>query len=233
MSNSFVRVIPTGRIWFTTLFAFFLFNTINAQNDAKQIAVERAKTAIQDLKEGQLVVILKSNQKKVKKLEELLERQNLSERERKNLQKRLTTTVAEQREHHQLLMSTFAEKYNFSGVSFMFDSDIDSLRNGKQQGYFLNRELQRDSDISLAERPFLVLKIGGTNRATTTGGEAMIIMDSQLRNLTAPFPATILKNTLPYVLGKMFNYSKAEAINYNRMVEVLNKSLNSYYNEVE
>lgn len=227
------KVIPTKRIWFNLILAFFVFNLANAQNETKQIAIERAETAIRTLADGVLVVRLESNQKKINKLKEVLVQKDLSAKNRKNLQRQLEETLAETKERNTLLMNSFAENYRFSEVYFMYDYDSEKLVAGEQQGYFLNKDLTINTDLSLADNKFLTLRFGTTDLATTSGIEGMIVTDSELKDLNTPFPYAYREGGFMLVFDKIFDSEGAAQRNFPRMVEKLDKKLKRYYNEVE
>lgn len=232
MNNLLYKIIPTNAIWFNLILAFFIVNSMAAQNTTKEAAKARAQQAIETLKDGLLVVRLTSNQKKINKLEELIATKDISARNRQNLEQELANTLAQTKARNILLMEKFRALYNFSDVLFMYDTDTDKLLAKQESGYFLNKKLEVSSSLSLQESPFLILRFGTTDRATTAGIEGMIITDSELKDLNPPFPYAYKEGGFMFVFDKVFDPQEAAVRNYPRIIEKLNIKLKKYYREV-
>lgn len=232
MNYSLCKIIPLNSIWFNLILTFFIINSITAQNIEKELAKERAEQAIELLKDGLLVVRLTSNHKKINKFKELIAAKDISERNRKKLQSELENTLAETKAKNILLMEKFRELYNFSDVLFIYDTDTEKLLAKQESGYFLNKDLEVSPNLSLQESPFLILRFGTTDRATTAGIQGMIITDSELNDLHPPFPYAYKEGGFMFVFDKVFDPQEAAVRNYPRMIEKMNVKLKKYYREV-
>lgn len=213
--------------------ALFCVNLIHAQTDAgqgnptREARKERAYAAIQNLKEGVLVVRLQSNARKIKALEALTTDSDNAKATR--AKKLLEQTIAETRSNNRAIQAAFRENYTFSKVQWMYDTEVTMLANGATSGFLLDDSLEVDQAIQLASPAFLTLRIGYTDPSVTTGAESMIFTDQRLEDLTDPFPYAFILNPVNFALNKILDPQKAFQNNIRKQVARINKKLKQYY----
>ena len=150
---------------------------------------------IQTLKNGALLVSLKS---KAKSIEALKKTGNYEEA------KRLDSF---QRKKNKEIIDAFRKHYDFSQVLFFYNDQIEDVANKRfEKVTFLNNNLQPDSSIRLNTQDYLLATYGITSRGEFTvthkrTGEtrtftdasnislnAIVIKDPELNELDRPFP---------------------------------------------
>jgi len=159
------------------------FDTLGYESRAEQAAA-----AIKDLKDGVLVVRLRSDQRKIEALEGQLATPNLKEKYRQRLQKLLDDTRREKEVENKSLVAAFRKHFDFSEVLFMYDTATYLVKKGLQEGYFLNDSLQADPHLSLQGRPFRLVRFG--SKSGMKQRKSLIGMDLDFRDLPAPFPSS-------------------------------------------
>lgn len=216
-----------------TFLIFLCVNVIRAQeetgpvNSPKEARKERAYAAIQNLKEGVLVVRLQSNARKIKALEALTK--DPDNAKAKRAQKLLEQTIAETGSDNRAIREAFLGNYNFSKVQWMYDTATTLLANGATSGFLLNDSLEVDPSIQLASPAFLTLRIGYTDPSVTTGAESLIFTDQRLEDLADPFPYSFLFNPVNFALNKILDPQKAFQANIRKQVARINKKLKQFY----
>ena len=217
--------------WFPFLFVILMFPiSTQAQvikgKDNKAIA----KQAIKDLKnDGALVLRLKTKRNKIEKLNDLLARPDLEEKDKKKLAKELKTTIEERDKYNYELSKAFSTIYKFSAVYFMHDTSSVALKNGEKSDFLLDKDLNIDPNIVITQDSFFVAYTGTLDATNSTGMEALIIMNSQLEVLPSPFPYYVRANHFGRVLGKLFAPKKAVKRDAEKIVTKLEKNLNKFY----
>ena len=159
------------------------FDTVGHTNRWKQAAA-----AIQDLKDGVLVVRLRSDQRKIEALQGQLATPNLKEKYRTRLKKMLDDTRRENETENKSLVAAFREHFDFTDVLFMYDTATYLLKNGQKEGFFLNDSLQVDPHLSLQGRTFRLVRFG--SKSGMKQRKSLIGMDLNFRDLPAPFPTS-------------------------------------------
>ena len=219
-----------------TCILFFLFSILLnlpaiAQQSERKQATLIANKAIKDLKDGALVVRLKSKSNKISKLEELIASPDVKESSKNKLRKELKTTIEERNKYNVELVKAMSELYTFSKVYYMYDTHSKALKNGTRSGIFLNENLEEDPKITLRGEHFFVLKTGTTDSESTTGLEALIIMDNQLVDLKRPFPYYVRINSIGRLFVRIFNPKKLVQKDAKEIVGKLEAQLNKFYEE--
>lgn len=142
---------------------------------------------------GALVVRLKSNKKAI----DILKKEN-----RLNAAKQIEIQTYNE---NKMMVRSFYKHYNFSKLYFIYDYSSDSLLKGYRQGFFLDSNLQRNRNIQmkekfylLAERDYVVQSSIGfvteadAKKITETGAPikqvAIIIKNKYGHQLKDPFP---------------------------------------------
>ena len=109
----------------------------------KQTAVQ----TIQQLKQGTLLVVIPSFQKKEELLKSIAKRSRKNRRENKQ---KLLQLYAERQIQQEALIQSFINHYSFSNMLFIPDSLVDNLEAGIEGYYFLNEFARIDSTIHIS-----------------------------------------------------------------------------------
>ena len=189
---------------------------------------ERAEAAITNLKEGVLLIRLSSERRKLEELDRRIANDKLNLKSRERL-KRVKKEVIEDRDKtNQEFVEAFASQYDFSELFFFYDTASVSLKRGVQEGIFLDREMNLVSSMSLEGRPFLVLR-SGTLKESTTGLEALVLMDEDFEDLARPFPYYVRMRGLGHLLAKILSPGKVSRRSGKKLAEKLNERLWEFY----
>lgn len=175
---------------------------------------------INQLKEGALVVRLKTN----KALIDALRAQGNN-----------TMALEKEKEQHVINMNTilaYKDMYNFSKLYFIFSNSSDSLLNGTRSGIFLDSNLKVDPSITMNEKFYLLAErdfgynssVGfvkeDSARKVSEGGNPVKEMAVLLKNkyghqLKAPFPYSVKEKNFmdaPYDLPVSVNLTPSGGI---------------------
>lgn len=178
---------------------------------------------IEDLKEGVLVVRLKSNNRKINALQESIAK---NPNDNDNLKRQLKLAKAESKQEGKAIIQAFKAEYSFSEVVFMHDTASMALKKGQRKGLFLDEKLEKLPDLSLENR-FLCLLASGKS---ASGAEGFKILDATLEELPQPFPSFVRLNTLGYLMNSIFfNDTAASQRLYKHLAKKLQKQLEEYY----
>lgn len=202
--------------------------TTQAQELTKVERTEKAKQAIEDLEGGTLVLRLKSKNNKISKLEELMASPTIKDETKNKLRKELENTIDERNRYNLSLTNAFEEHYKFSDIYYIYDTASLSLKKGARSGIFLNKNLELDPSISIPDGTFFVIRTGTTDSSTTTGVEALVIMDQNLKDLVRPFPYYVRVNSISRLFTRVFNHKKLVRKDSNEIVQKLERNLRKY-----
>lgn len=191
-----------------------------------QTRVEQAAAAIQALKNGVLVMRLRSDHRKIEVLERQLATPNLKEKYRTRLQHLLEDTRRDVAIENQHLLAAFREHFDFTEVLFMYDTAIYSLNRGVHKGIFLNDSLLPDSTISLAGRPYRLARFGSLSGMNHR--KSLIGMDLNFKDLPAPFP-TSGNVSVWEGIALIFKKNDTWKSNYHFHVSRFNKQLHKFF----
>ena len=148
---------------------------------------EIGRQNIKDLKNGVLVVRLKSGSNKIKAYERIADSPEISLEKRKFFEKKMTEVKKEINLENENLIQAINEDYLFSDVLFLMDTCVFLLKEKKQSGYFLNESLEVDPVLSLNERPFLIAHYEASSLATNNGIEGLVVLGQNLKELVEAF----------------------------------------------
>lgn len=168
-----------------------------------QSNLAEAKTKLKQLKEGVILVRLFTNDAKISGLEaagKTMEARKAAEQQ--------------QRENKDILLS-FSQVFQFCPVYFFYSTDSEDIRNGNFEGKVFDASLTLISPTEIKGTVFTA----EFSETQNLGIEGLIIMDSQLFPLEAPFPFYQRKHTL---LGMV-------SLTKSRMVHRLNNKLRDTY----
>lgn len=145
--------------------------------------------AIRELKEGVLVVRLRTQANKIARLEEMMAKESPGNSMHQRLAYELEETRSAVNHENRLLVAAFRNTYRFSEVLFLPDTLAPMLKAQKQEGIFLNDSLQLDPGIGLEGRSFLFAGMGNTDPSVSIlGSEALVMFDRSFNRMQAPFP---------------------------------------------
>ena len=190
--------------------------------------------SIRDLKEGVLVVRLRTQSNKIEKLSELLQSEELKSNVRTHYLAELEETRQEVERENRLLMQAFQDQYHFSNVLFLYDTLAPALKSANPSGLFLNDERQIDPQRTLEGRNFLIAGIGLVAASEgASGNDALIVYDRAFNAMARPFPGYTGVSTIR-LFFKTFTApdEQVEAFHLRKMVERLDRKLSRYYNRV-
>ncbi len=220
----------TSKKWFLLLPIILIFSSLaEAQVIKGKTNRVVAEQAILLLKDGALVVRLKSKRNKITKLEELLSNPEVNESDKKKLEKDLKNTIEERDNFNSALFTAFNEYYTFSAFYFMYDTASVALKNGEKSGFLLDNNLKVDPEITITQDSFFVIYKGTLDATNRTGLEALIIMDSRFNIVPSPFPYYTRVNNFWLVLGRFFSPKKAVKRDATKIVQELDGKLKEYY----
>lgn len=177
----------------------------------KQEAVDNIK----NLKNGALLVRLKTRQNTIDAFEE------------RGYKKMAKQVKDQQLQSNKKLMETFQEHFDFCKVYFFYSNDSDKILEEDLSGIFLNDKMEKDASISINEEHIFIAEIGsiitdpsvtyrdGTESYATSGMSESIlaIKNDEFEQLRKPFPY----------------YVKAGERFLDKKIAKLNKRLHRFY----
>lgn len=174
----------------------------------------RAKMAVENLKAGALVIRLPLESQKTKELDRMLKENNLSRSRKKKLQRDQERIRVATDSMVRVLTDLFSNHYSFSKVYFLPDTASQAFLGGKREGLFFNDRGEFDPNIRMKEAFFIISRIGRTTLSGSTGIQAIVFQDAELKDLDRPFPYFIrlfsLKNQLITTFEKETYVSRAD-----------------------
>ena len=219
----------------TKIFAFVFFLSLCLELPA-QIAEstnfkERRSEAcqcLQAMNEGGVAIVrLTSNSRKIEQLESMKRSKKVSKKKKKKYAQQIKEIKAETRAENELVMEAFTTKYDFSEVLFMYDYSFHELSAGKQNGYFLNRALEMDSTIDLADRYYRVIRYGFPNGSGQKRTKGLVVTDENNVDMLPPFPYKSFQPNMREAIGQ-----KEEEMNrllhIQELVDYLNRDFRQY-----
>ncbi|MCS6990839.1 MAG: hypothetical protein NZL95_03160 [Chitinophagales bacterium] len=183
-----------------------------------------APTAIRELKKGTLLVRLPSAQSRIQALQQVGRHEQAAE------------VLRQYAEKNQLIVAAFTKHFCFCPFLFFYSDATPLLLQGQRRGFFLNDSLEVDTSLTIHTDFFLIVTIGrpvmyGTDKGRRSGappqpglfGEVFVVHDSQLNQMTAPFPFSAREDFITYLTGG----------NWEKKVIALNRRLEAYYQMVQ
>lgn len=199
-----------------------IFESVDAE-------VERSEAALAAIRNGYLIIRLESNSKKIASLEKTLKNPKLKPKAKERLNKLLEDTKTATRQNNQTILQAFKKAYEFSPVRFMYDYDTPKLKDRQMSGYFLNDFLELDSTIQLDTFSFVTGRFGRTDpQESGQSVEAIILTDSDLKDLKKPFPNVFMLHHIHSITGSIAPGSNQELRNAVYWVGKINASLHNY-----
>lgn len=169
-----------------------------------QTAQKDAKKHLNEMKNGFILVRLKTDSLKIKALEK-----GGFLKEAKKAKLKLY------KDNKETILS-FAKTFDFCPVFFFYSDKSEEIRKGNILGNVFDSNLKIVEEEALKSKPFFVAKFGKTENL---GIHALILMDSYFIPLKSPFPFYQRQ----YILFSTIKLSKA------RIAKKLNKRLHNQY----
>lgn len=209
------------------LFLFLLF--------ACGIAIsQEPQNPILELKEGVLVVRLRTQAAKIAKLEELLQAEDPETTLYNRLAYELGQTRQEVESENRHLVQAFKDQYRFSDVLFLFDTLAPRLKSENPGSIFLNDSLEVDPSLNLDNRPFLIAGMGSADPADSAlETDALVVYDRNFDRLPRPFPnSSGVTGFRMWLESFTRTEPELEVFFYQKMVERLNRNFFKYFTKV-
>jgi hypothetical protein len=149
---------------------------------------KQAANQIKNLKNGVLLVRLRTQENAIKSLEKA------------NNKAGADKIRSQQLQVNKLLTNAFQKNFTFCPVYFFYSWDTETVKNGTTSGVFLDSNLNLDSNLKLPEKPFFIAEITNVeperqdpnNQNSGYNSEAafpaLVMRDSTFTQLAAPFP---------------------------------------------
>lgn len=179
---------------------------------------QRAKRQIQEMKNGVLLVRLRTQQNAL----DILQKKDKTKAEELK-QSQATTNLQ--------LANAFRQHFTFCPVYFFYSSDSEKIEKGEMLGILLNEKLEKDTTLQLPEKPFFIAEItdivqdqaGKREPDASYNAEAtfkaLVLRDNYFNQLTSPFPFYVKVQLL------MPPRKRTET----ELVQILNKDLQNFH----
>ena len=206
-----------------------------AQGSEEWTSEERqanALEAIKDLKAGVLIIRLPTLQRKIEELTRLSESEKLSKGQRKRYGKLLRQAMEERDRDRKAYMDAFNELYTFSEVLYTSDTSTLTLKRGVESGYFLNEQMEVEPSISIAGRPYFIMKMGTIQQKDNLSGvEAALILNRDFELMRSPFPFYAKTKPFGYAFKDIAAPKKASSNTAKRVAQTFEDKLWIFYNK--
>ncbi len=227
----------SSKLLLTSLFVLSLAFQSNAQFYEIVDYIKRASTSrdhIRQLHEGTLVIRLRSKSNNIKALEDALNSNKLSSKQRKRLTKQMNSIVDEVYKENNQIVFALKQHYTFSEYRIVRDTAIHQLFSKKETGYFLNDQLEIAPDLAIDfSNPVYILKYGPTKISENNRHEGLIFTDFEKNDLESPFPYLTKTMWPPLAALSFFVGNSTPKPRYNKMIERTNNALNRFYINAE
>lgn len=196
----------------------------NQVSDTKIKRFEAVLTA-NELKNNSLIVILRTNEKRLRELSVLSKSSEIAENQRIGINAKIEGIKIENETINNALISSFRSNYSFSQIYFVYDTSLTSLKNGIKSGVFVNENGAVDKSIQLPTSNYYFCNF--TLVSSSNESEGLVIYDANMKTVASPFPTVSVAgssgfNMLMQILTSNNNYQK-RAI--TKDVEKLQKNL--------
>lgn len=137
-----------------------LGSNVFAQRDDIVLTKEKKEFAfnsIKELKDGALVVRLKTNHRKIEIIERNLNNPNLTKAQRKRQEAILEGTLKTRDEFNEAIANMFLDSFTFCPVYVMYDTCSSALNRGVREGLFLGKDNKVDPTIKINETDIFIV----------------------------------------------------------------------------
>lgn len=215
-------------------FIFILLMASNqealAQNEISSISKKIISIEnIQKLKDGALILPLKSDRFKLAAYQRIIDSQTASESAKLRAEKMKSESNTARNLLNKNLISAFLEKFDFTEVYFIYDSSTTKLISGHREGIFLNEKGVHDPSISLDKSDFFIFRAGRLDPSDFAAVDSYIMFDSNSEPLTDPFPYYISTVQIIKGIKNMGKESFNEAVMPDLLARNLNRNLAKFY----
>ena len=192
---------------------------------AQEMSVEAyAADCIKLLHDGDLIIQLKSEGKKLQALQDELFKGG--EAYRQKVLKQISKTERARDSFNYYLIHYMNQLYDFSTTYFYYDNDRGTLmNNGFTGSFFVDSTLNKTILRHNSGQYYLLLP--GTN--PTQGLEALIVSEPKGSPLPAPFPSYYRRNNFKTWRNAIFYPSQVSQRDARYFAETLQKKLATYY----
>ena len=159
------------------------------ENEKIDYSKDYARKHIQQLKEGTIIVRLRSYRKKLSRLEELIESGELGSIQQDRLKTVYDNTIADKEKSNRAMIYAFKNFYNFSDYRFLYDSSFNQIDSIDYSSIvFLNEHIEEDPSIKLEKYPVYIFGHGRAEPSTSTGIESWVLYDNFGDPIKHPVP---------------------------------------------
>lgn len=186
--------------------------------------------SVMNLKDGVLVVRLRTQTNKINKLKEWMAGETPGTPVYQRLEDQIEEVKTEVASENRIVRKAFGDLYQYSDVLFFFDTLANALKEGKTSGIFLNENMEVDPALKLGDRFYLVAGVGSIpSSEAASSQEQIIIYDRNYNLMTDPFPGYSRKFSI-LSLFKSFFLTGEELLRFKtrESVEWLNRKFTRY-----
>jgi hypothetical protein len=198
-----------------------LGSTVFAQRDDIVLTKEKKEFAfnsIKELKDGAMVVRLKTNHRKIAIIERNLRSTTLTKGQRKRQAAILTATIKARDEFNDAIASMFLDSFTYCPVYVMYDTCSSALNKGVREGLFLGKEGKIDPSIKIDEAHIFIVNY------KESGAEFPFDV-LRVRKLKEK-----LEDPFPYYIALRESWvNQVNSPRASRAVQQLNRKLYSFY----
>lgn len=198
-----------------------LGSSLFAQRDDIVLTKEKKEFAFQsikELKEGAMVVRLKTNHRKLEIIERNLRNPNLTKAQRKRQEAILEGTLKVRDEFNETIARIFLDSFTFCPVYLMYDTCSNALNSGVREGLFLGENKQIDPAIKINEAHVFIVNY--KERGAEFPFDILRVRKLE-EKLEDPFPY--------YVALRASWVNQINTPRASRSVEQLNRKFYSFY----
>jgi|GEM_PF-3159670 len=211
------------------MFWLFLFASmlIADKIQAQQLSTtpEEKKEALghlNNLKEGKLIIVLKSGAKQLEAYQKVIDNENASNSQKRRATKQRDQLKETKETFHQALTAAFDTIYTFSNYAFVYDYDLSAYLDG-------NKNLLRDASLNVMTAPIqsdfvYFAKEGYTNPQDGARVLAYSLYDVEGNLLKHPVPNVKITHLGPILLFRGL-FGLSEYRDADEIVEKLNDRL--------
>ena len=200
------------------LFAHLLFFAFIVS--AGPLAAQKPQEAIQQLKEGYLIVRFPAYKNKIDTLESMIAKAK-DDATKKRLTHLLNQAIYDRDTVRMDYIDAFKNHYDFSNVIYFFDYESHNLATAHY--YVLGGK--GTSIKGIADYPKFYLHFERTEDSKI---DALVFYDQKLRRIPPPFPNNFSSGGLSYLFMQLSNKSAPA-----KRIQKINRRLHKYYNSVK
>lgn len=145
-----------------------------------------SQQAIIDMKNGVLVLRLRTNHRKIALLEQNARSQQLKPKQRERYQRILEGTIQRRDQFNKALLNIVMDSFTFCPVAIVYDTSSASIRQGVRKGIFYDRELNLNDQFSI-EKDVPLFFMNFQDKNSRFPFDVLLIQRST-EKLTEPFP---------------------------------------------